>query len=191
MAGPLALLDANVLYPIGLVDLLLRLADRKLFRPRWSATIHDEWTRNVIKNHLDLTPHQVYYRRDCMDRAFPEASVTGYEVSVGDLVLPDPDDRHVLAAAVRGAVEFLVTFNLNHFPAERLRTFDIIPIHPDPFTAGLLTAPENRPPAREVIRALFGDPSDPGGETVRRIDRLKRLMMPMTADAVLLLLGVT
>jgi predicted nucleic acid-binding protein len=97
---PVALYDANVLYPAQLRDLLMRLAVSDLVRPHWSEDIHEEWMRNVHADHPDVTWKDLEYTRSEMDRARPDACVDGYRDRIENLSLPDPDDRHVLAAAV-------------------------------------------------------------------------------------------
>ena len=90
MAGPTALLDANVLYPAGLRDFLLRLADRYLYTPLWSADIHSEWMRSLLADRPDLPADALERTREAMDRHFPEAVVTGYDSLAATLDLPDP-----------------------------------------------------------------------------------------------------
>ena len=114
------MLDADVLYPAGLRDLLLRLADRYLFTPLWSADIHAEWMRSLLADRPDLDAAVLERTRSVMDGHFPEAVVTGHRALVGDLDLPDPDDRHVLAAAIEGRADVIVTRNMRDFPADRL-----------------------------------------------------------------------
>ena len=109
MAGPTALLDANVLYPAGLRDLLLRLADRYLFAPLWSADIHAEWMRSLLADRPDIDAGVLDRTRAVMDEHFPDAVVTGYEAIAAGLDLPDPGDRHVLAAAIHGGADMIVT----------------------------------------------------------------------------------
>ena len=157
---PAALLDANVLYPAGLRDVLLRVADRGLYRPLWSARIHEEWTRGVLRDRPDLTPERLARTRALMDRHFPEAMVMGFEALVTELVLPDPDDRHVLAAAIRGGADLVVTINLVDFPAAALAPHEIVALGPDAFAVTLL----ERDPgavvaaARDHRRALVRTP---------------------------------
>ena len=139
MSGYTALYDACVLYPAPLRDLLLQLALTGLFRARWSATIHDEWTRNVLLDRPDLTAAQLQHTRALMDAAVPDALGAGYEKLIPSLTLPDPDDRHVLAAALRGRCDVIVTYNLKDFPAEILSADDIEAQHPDEFIGHLLT----------------------------------------------------
>ena len=100
MAHLTALLYVNVLYPAGLRDCLLRLADQYLHAPLWSADIHAEWIGSVLADRPDLTPDVLERTRTVMDRHFPDAVVTGYLAHAAGLDLPDADDIHVLAAAI-------------------------------------------------------------------------------------------
>ena len=104
MALLTALLDANVLYSAGLRDVFLRLADQYLYAPLWSADIHAEWIGSVLADRPDLTEGMLERTRMVMDRHFPEAVVTGYMARAAELDLPDPDDVHVLAAAIEGGL---------------------------------------------------------------------------------------
>lgn len=124
--------DACVLYPAPLRDLLMRLATTGLFAAHWSEQIHDEWTRNLLRKRPELAeaiPRTV----KLMNQAVPGALVTGHEPLISALELPDPDDRHVLAAAIRAGAQLIVTFNLKDFPAEILAGFGIEAVHPDIF----------------------------------------------------------
>jgi hypothetical protein len=96
-----AVFDACVLYPASIRDLLLHLTLTDLFRARWSDRIHEEWMRNVLKQRRDLTRAQLERTRDLMNSAVPDSLVNSYETLVDELDLPDADDRHVLAAAIR------------------------------------------------------------------------------------------
>jgi len=132
-----ALYDANVLYPAPLRDFLINLALTGIYRARWSAGIHDEWKRNLLLNRPDLTPEHVDRTSSLMDAAVPDALVTDYGSLVEGLDLPDEDDRHVLAAAIKCNASVIVTFNLKDFPKSVLGVFDIEPLHPDDFIADL------------------------------------------------------
>ncbi len=133
MATYTAIIDANVLYSIPITDLTIELASTGLFRVRWSDHIHDEWVRNVIKDRPDLSEDNIKRRRDAMDAAIPQALVTGYEKLIDAVELPDPDDQHVFAAAIVGRADVIVTFNLDHFPAQELLPFGLEAQHPDEF----------------------------------------------------------
>lgn len=132
-----ALYDANVLYPAPLRDLLMNLALTGVYRARWSARIHDEWKRNLLINRPDLDRTQLDRTSSLMDEAVPDALVSDYEPLMGGLDLPDEDDRHVLAAAIKCNASVIVTFNLKDFPDATLGSFDIEALHPDDFIADL------------------------------------------------------
>ena len=140
MAALTALLDANVLYPAGLRDCLLRLADQYLYAPLWSEDIHAEWIGSVLADRPDLTADVLERTRAVMDRHFPDAVVTGYTARVAELDLPDAGDLHVLAAAIQGGVDVIVTGNLRDFPADRLTPHGLTAQHPDAFIADLFDA---------------------------------------------------
>jgi hypothetical protein len=95
-----ALYDACVLYPAPLRDLLLQLALTDLFRAKWTEAIHDEWTRNLLANRPELKPELLARTRELMNAHVRDCLVEDYEPLVAGLTLPDPDDRHVLAAAI-------------------------------------------------------------------------------------------
>lgn len=124
--------DACVLYPAPLRDFLLRLSTTGLFAAKWTEQIHDEWMRNVLKNRPELED-KLPRTRELMNRAVPDSLVTGHETLVESLVLPDPDDRHVLAAAIRSGAQAIITFNLKDFPDENLAQYGIEAMHPDAF----------------------------------------------------------
>jgi len=94
------LYDACVPYPAPLRDLFVRLANTGVVRARWSTAILDECFRHILVNRPDLKPEALQRTRDLMARAVPDCLVTGFEQLIDGLVLPDPDDRHVLAAAI-------------------------------------------------------------------------------------------
>lgn len=132
-----AVFDACVLYPAPLRDFLMWLALSGRFRARWTALIHEEWTRNLLRNRPDLDAGQLRRTVDLMNTAIPDALVTGYEDLIDSLTLPDPDDRHVVAAAIRCNASVIVSFNERDFPAERLATFGVEVQHPDEFIDNL------------------------------------------------------
>ncbi len=133
MSSYTALLDANVLYPAPVRDLLLQLAVTDIYKARWTADIHREWIENLLENepHRDRT--KLERTRDLMDSKTRDALVTGYESLIPSLHLPDADDRHVLAAAIVGRCDVIVTSNLKDFPEVALEPFGIDAQHPDDF----------------------------------------------------------
>ena len=166
-----ALLDANVLYPAGLRDFLLRLADQYLYAPLWSADIHAEWIGSVLADRPDLTADVLERTRAVMDRHFPNAIVTGY--SAAGLDLPDAGDLHVLAAAIEGGAELIVTRNLRDFPADCLAPHGLTAQHPDVFIADLLDAePEAVLAAVRGHRAALRNPPRTANEHLVALERL-------------------
>lgn len=138
MAAFIVFYDANVLYPAELRNFLMHLALTGVFGARWSADVHEEWIRNLLVNRPDLTREKLERTRQLMDKAAPNALVRGYEQLIPDLTLPDPDDRHVLAAAIQAGASVIVTCNLADFPSHILEAFDIEAQHPDEFILHLL-----------------------------------------------------
>jgi hypothetical protein len=109
---PTAIIDACVLYSAPVRDLIVRLAQADLLHARWTDDLHDEWIRNVLKNNPRLARERLERTRSLMDAAVRDSLVTGYADLVGSLTLPDEDDRHVLAAAIRAGAGLILTFNL-------------------------------------------------------------------------------
>lgn len=133
------LFDANVLYPAPMRDALMQLAVTDLFKAKWTAYIHREWIDALLRNEPHRDRAALERNRDLMDRATRDCLVTGYEALVPTLTLPDPDDRHVLATAIVGRCDAIVTQNLKDFPPEALAPFGIEPQHPDDFFRNQLT----------------------------------------------------
>ncbi len=138
MANFTVIYDANVLYPAPLRSILMFLGMTGMFRARWTMDIHEEWIRNLLKKRDDLTRDQLEANRDLMIRVIPDSIVTGYEPIIETLELPDPNDRHVLAAAIRANAEVIVTNNLKDFPDDVLDQYDCHAEHPDEFITNLL-----------------------------------------------------
>lgn len=138
MARFVALLDACVLYPAPLRDLLMRLALAELFQAKWSAKIHEEWIRNVLLSRPDLTREKLEKTRSLMDSYAGDALVEGYEELEPTLTLRDQGDVHVLAAAIHAKVDAIITFNLRDFPEHALRPHGIVALHPDVFLCQLI-----------------------------------------------------
>jgi hypothetical protein len=137
MASFTVVYDACVLYPARVRDFLIRLACTNLVRARWTKDIHEEWITNLLQRRQDLSRDQLEYTRHLMDDAVLDCLVEGYASLVPALQLPDPDDRHVLAAAIRCNAQAIITYNLKDFPAEQLEPFGIEAQHPDVFAMHL------------------------------------------------------
>jgi hypothetical protein len=134
----IAFLDASVLYPAMLRNLLMHLAVAGVFRARWTDKVQDEWTTALLRDRSELSAVSVMHRRALMDRYILDARVTGHEPLIDGLVLPDVDDRHVLAGAIHGGASVIVTANLRDFPAVTLAPHGIEAQHPDMFVRALI-----------------------------------------------------
>lgn len=133
-----AVLDACVLFPAPLRDFLLRLADDFLLLPFWSQRIQDEWSRNLLNKRPDLLPHRIERTRRKMNQAFPKSLVSDYDQIVSTLQLPDLNDRHVLAVAIKTESKYIVTNNLKHFPQDILAKYRVQALPPDDFVMQLI-----------------------------------------------------
>jgi hypothetical protein len=111
---------------------LLRLALTDLFKARWTDQIHAEWMGALLRDGK-FSAEKLAKVRDLMDANVRDAKVEGYESLIEALQLPDPNDRHVLAAAIRCNADAIVTFNLKDFPRDALAPYGIDAIHPDDF----------------------------------------------------------
>jgi len=174
-----ALLDANVLYPAPVRDLLLQLAVTDLYKARWTADIHREWIENLLLNEPHRSRTDLERTRDLMDRATRDALITGYEKLIPALELPDPNDRHVLAAAITGGCHVLVTANLKDFPAATLQPFGIEAQHPDEFLLNHL----NLAPGMfcRCARTIRGRLKNPPYTAVEYLETLTRNELVTTA----------
>lgn len=123
-------LDACVLYKSYLCDTVLTIAKTGIYRPLWSSGVLVELERNLLRR--GSTNAQVAHRLAQMSNHFLDAEVVGYAPLIG-VMTNDPKDRHVLAAAVRGGAEMLVTENLKDFPASAVAPYDIAVVDQDTF----------------------------------------------------------
>lgn len=138
----------------------MQLALTDLFRAKWTDQIHEEWIRNVLKDRPDLTLEQLTRTKDLMNSHVRDCLITGYESLIPSLQLPDPDDCHILAAAIQGGVDVIVTFNLKDFPRQTLAPYDIEVQHPDEFIACVIDLkPFKIAQAVETVRKRLYNPS--------------------------------
>lgn len=138
VTAPTAIIDACVLYSAPIRDLVVRLAQAGLLQARWSDEIHEEWMRNLLKNNPRVSRERLGRTRFLMDAAIRDSLVTGHSQLVDSLTLPDPDDRHVLAAAIHSGAGLIVTFNLMDFPLESVAPHGVEARHPDELFSELL-----------------------------------------------------
>lgn len=127
------ILDACVLYNAPVRDILLQLAFQGLFRAKWTKRIQEEWIRNLLKNRENLKREQLEHTCRLMNESILDCLVDDYEDLAKGITLPDPDDVHVMAAAVKSQAQIIVTHNLKDFPEEILAKYNIEALDPDTF----------------------------------------------------------
>jgi len=133
----IAVLDANVLYPFFQRDFLLNLGYEELYSPKWTDEIEDEWVSNLVQKRPDISD-KLDRTVTLMNRAFPDAKISGYQHHITTLTLPDKKDRHVLASAIECRADVIITYNLSDFPEKELSKYDIRALNPDTFIIELI-----------------------------------------------------
>jgi len=179
--------DACVLYPAPLRDLLVRLAAAGIVRAQWTDTILDECFENILKDREHLSKDRLTRTRELMRKAVPDCMITGYDTLIPSLTLPDPDDRHVLAAAIRAGAQAIVTFNLRDFPAATLSGFGIEAKHPDEFVSELLDLSPGL--VCSVIREQQADLKNPPRSLEELLETLTAQGLPQSVARLRELLG--
>jgi predicted nucleic acid-binding protein len=172
--------DANVLYPGSLRDLLIRLGQTGLIRARWTDQILDEMIDAIVAAQPNLAG-RLQRTRQLMNEAIPDVVVTGYERLIASLKLPDPNDRHVLAAAIKADAHVIVTSNLRDFPAAALEPYGVEAQGPDEFVLGLIeTAPAR---VLAVVEGQAGALTKPPATIDELLQRLAAVGIPRSAVA--------
>lgn len=175
-----AVLDTNVLYPFSLRDTLLRLAELELYTPLWSERILDEMRRNLVER--QITDEQADRLAAAMRGAFEEAEVDAAEIErLEPAMTNDPNDRHVLAAAVAAGSELIVTFNLADFPARACEPLGVEAIHPDDF---LLDLHDLSPPGVQAALEQQAADLNPPWPLDQLLDALEIAGVPRFAAAI-------
>jgi predicted nucleic acid-binding protein len=168
-----AFLDASVLYPVSLRSLLMRLTLAHMYQAQWSAKVHEEWIGAVLRDNPHIPAARLYALREAMDDRIDDAIVTGYEGLIETLMLPDPNDRHVLAAAIEGKASVIVTRNLRDFPESVLAPYKITAMHPDRFIRRLIEmAPVDVVEIVQNQQASLINPPIPMSELLNLFERL-------------------
>jgi predicted nucleic acid-binding protein len=154
-----AVYDACVLYPVSLRDLFVRLGQTGLFRAKWTERILDEFIEALLEKRPELKD-SLDRQREQMRNAIRDVDVRDYARLIPVVpVLPDPDDAHVVAAAMACGAEVIVTFNLEHFPREILKALGIEAQHPDTFVMHLIDL--DREAVEAVIEAMAANKTSP------------------------------
>jgi len=159
-------------------DVLLSLAAAWMYHARWTEDIHAEWTRNLIADRPDLSaamPRLI----QAIDQSIPDCLIRNHHLFISGIELPDPNDHHVLAAALAGQADTIVTFNLKDFPEEQFRPYAIEAVHPDAFVAGLLE--EDLATGLDALRTMRRRWTNPVISATDLIARLAQRGLPLTA----------
>lgn len=178
---PSAFLDASALYPAFLRNILMRFAQRDLFRAFWSERVQEEWTRAVLRDRPHLPRAQIERTRRLMDEQIDDANVSNYEHLIEAITLPDADDRHVLAAAIHCGAGIIVTANLRDFPASVLSRHGIEAQHPDAFILGVFNS--DPPEAVAALHELRPSLKNPPLTAATLLESMSRQGLSASADA--------
>lgn len=173
-------LDACVLYPTVLREILLGVAAEGLFTPLWSDRICEEWRRAAARRgpgDAVIADGEIAL----LGARWPEAAIAADPELEARLWLPDPADIHVLATAIAGRAEAIVTMNLRDFPARELAPHGVAAIHPDTLLRGLWQdTPET---VRRIVAAVHATAQSLAGEPLDLRKLLKRARLPRLGKA--------
>lgn len=171
-------LDTNVIYPIEIRDLLFWFAYYDLFTPKWSEHIFDEWKAVMLRKGASI--EEATKRAKRANLAFPDALVNNYSGLISSLELPDPKDRHVLAAAIKTNANVIVTNNIKDFPKEYLASFGLTAKTADDFLTDIVDL--NPDMAVKAFRELVLNRRNPDLDEFQVLDILRIRGLKDTAD---------
>ncbi len=173
-----AVLDTNVIYPVVIRDLLFWFAHYDLYTPKWSAQIFCEWEK--VMERKGIPQNEIYKRVQKANLAFPDALVRNYEGLIPGLNLPDPDDCHVLAAAIKSNANVIVTNNLNDFPQDYLSSFGLNAKSADDFLTDIIDL--NHDQAVEAFKEMVLQKKNPESDEYQVLNMLRRSGLNDTAN---------
>ncbi len=171
-------LDTNVIYPIDIRDLLFWFAHYDLFTPKWSKHIFDEWLDVMLRKGISRKEAEKRVRK--ANLAFPDALVLNYEYLIDALQLPDPKDRHVLAAAIKTNANIIVTNNLNDFPNTYLSNFGLTAKSADDFITDTIDL--NQDIAIEAFKDMVLNRTNPDLDEFQLLEILRHNGLQNSAD---------
>jgi len=173
------LIDACVLYPTVLREIVIGTASRGLFTPLWSERILEEWRRAAEKRgETGIAEVEIA----ALKALFPASMVSSTAETEARLSLPDADDVHVLAAAIDGGADELLTLNLKDFPTRTLARDDIQLRAPDTFLLELFHG--NSSVLKDVLDAVMSKAAGHGIDTSNPRGLMKRARLPRLGKAV-------
>jgi hypothetical protein len=181
--------DACVLHPAPLRDLLVRLGLARLCQVKWTQQILDECFRSILNRRPSLSPEQLARSRERLEQAIPDAQVNGYEEFIEAITgLPDPNDRHVVAAAVRCGAQVIVTSNLKDFPKPVLARYGMEAQSPDDFVRDLIDL--DAVTVARVVREQVAALKDPPKTTAEVLGSLRQQGLTISVEMLEEVLGV-
>lgn len=173
-----AVLDTNVIFPVIIRDLLFWFAHYDLYTPKWSSHIFDEWAS--VMERKGVPKEEVLKRVNVANKAFPDALVLNYEGLIKTLELPDPNDCHVLAAAIKTNANVIVTNNLKDFPIDYLQTFGLKAISADDFLTDIIDL--NHDDAIRAFQEMVLYKKSPPLDEYQVLDLMRKCGLKDTAD---------
>ena len=173
-----AVLDTNVIYPVIIRELLFWFAHYDMYTPKWSRHIFDEW--KSVMERKGVFPEESDKRVLKANLAFPDALVLNYESLIEHLSLPDENDRHVLAAAIKTNAHVIVSNNIKDFPKEILGKYGLKIKTPDDFLTDIIDL--NGEKAIEAFKEMVMNKKDPDLDEYEVLDCLRRNGLYDTAN---------
>ncbi len=181
MSKTIAILDANILYPAVLRDLFMELAVQGCFQAKWSDKINDEWINSLLRKEPQRDISKLIRTKNKMNQAILDSVVEDFDHIIPTLHLPDDDDRHVLAAAIKSNSDYIVTNNLKDFPDSELEKYGVAKISPDDFA--LMIFGNNRIEFETSIIRIMARLKNPPMEYEDYLLKLRKQGLNKTVDA--------
>ena len=173
-----AVLDTNVVYPVIIRDILLWFGHYDLYTPKWSEHIFQEWKKIMLEkgvNELDAVN-----RINKVNQAFPDALIINYKGLIDKLELPDVDDRHVLAAAIKVNANLIVTNNIKDFPRHYLQSFGLNAKTADDFLTDIIDL--NQEQAIAAFKEMVLNKKNPKMDELEVLNQLRNAGLKDTAN---------
>jgi predicted nucleic acid-binding protein len=174
----IAVLDTNVIYPVIIRDILFWFAYYGLYTPKWSRHIFDEWRKVMIEK--GVSEEDAKKRMTKADLAFPDALVIRYDGLIKTLTLPDENDRHVMAAAIKTNANVIVTNNIKHFPSDYLLSFGLSAKTADDFLTDIIDLDQDH--AVAAFKEMVLNKKNPKFDEFEVLDQLRRAGLKDTAN---------
>jgi predicted nucleic acid-binding protein len=171
-------LDTNVIYPIAIRDLLLWFAHYDLYTPKWSKHVFDELQE--VMRRKEIKEDIIQQRIQAINTAFPDAMVLNYEELIAGIELPDPNDQHVVAAAIKTNAHIIVINNLKHFPEKILSKYGLYAKKADDFLTDIIDL--NNKTAIEAFKELVLHKKNPPLDEFQVLERLRKNGLEETAN---------